>query len=84
VIGPRARKKNRDPLTNAELVAWNLGRELAANPHMGLQGPDEPWRPELIAMSDERLEAMRRIGPESFFSWVDRGWWSAGGPAAAQ
>jgi len=56
---------------------------MAANPRMELQAPGEPWRIGLIAMSDERLEAMERLTPETFFAWVDRGWQSAGGAAEA-
>jgi hypothetical protein len=41
--------------------------------------PDEPWRPGLIPMTQERLEALERLTPASFFAWVDRGWHSAGG-----
>ena len=55
------------------MIAWRLGEEMAATPELELQGPDELWRPGLIAMSDDRLEAMERLTPETFFEWVGRG-----------
>ena len=59
-------------MTNAELTAWNLGVELARNPGLHLQGPDEDWDMGMVAMSDERLAAMADLTPEVFFAWVDR------------
>ena len=69
-------------MTVAEMVAWNVGQELARNPGLELQLPGEPWTPGLLAMTAERLEAMERLTPAPFFAWVDRGWHAAGGSAA--
>ena len=59
-------------MTNAELIAWNLGVELAHHPDRRLQGPSEDWDMGMVAMSDDRLEAMAQLTPEVFFAWVDR------------
>lgn len=59
-------------MTNAELIAWNLGVELARNPGLRLQGPNEDWDMGMVAMSDERLSAMAALTPDVFFAWVER------------
>lgn len=61
-------------MTNAETIAWNLGREVAQNPDKELQGPEEPPNPEQIQMDGDRMQSMMDLGPELFFHWVDRGW----------
>lgn len=70
------------PATDAEMIAWRLGEEMAANPDQQLQAPDRPWEIGEIPMSEERQQAMRNLGPEVFFGWAERGWNAAEAAAA--
>ena len=61
------------PSTNAEMTAWNLGQEWAANPDKVPQAPNQPWDDTLIPMTDERIRALEALGVEHFIDWVTRG-----------
>lgn len=61
------------PATTAEMIAWQLGEEIAAHPELTLQPPDRPWEIGMIPWTDDRLQAVDDLTPPVFFDWVGRG-----------
>jgi hypothetical protein len=61
------------PQTRAEMIAYQLGEELARNPELRLQPPETPFAAGMVAMSDERISAAADLGWELFNEWVTRG-----------
>lgn len=61
------------PQTNAEMTAYQLGQEMAHNPHLSLQPPEVPFAAGMIAMNADRISAAQDLGYELFGVWVERG-----------
>lgn len=63
-------------MTDAEMLAWNLGRTLRMNPNLKIQEPEKPPQADELELTPQQLEAMEHLNPLWFWHWVDAGWGS--------
>jgi hypothetical protein len=63
-----------NPNTDAELIAYNLGQQLAESDGPVLFGELPEYFDHTIALHPQRQQARDILGPELFWSWADRGY----------
>lgn len=71
----RSRRRRGPPLpqTDAEITAWNVGRELADHPERQLFTSEEHPTGNLVEWTPERIDAMQALGTEEFLTWLAAG-----------